>query len=178
MFTRRVLHRADVRHVQPRRRAGGGNIARPKHRGLLRDLDRRRPGGRSRARELRRSRGRDDPVRKYGFLDDTAPGTFCKLMHMLGEMEELGYGFLDLLFYKNGDIFSPEVYDVVLCAEEERRSGRIGGGTKRRRRSTMSSTGRTPRRNSGVTWTASSGTSTYGPKRRIRTTLTRTPAFR
>ncbi len=34
-------------------------------------------------------------------------------MHMLGEMEELGYGFSDLLFYKNGEI-SPEVYDVVL----------------------------------------------------------------
>jgi hypothetical protein len=49
----------------------------------------------------------------YGFLDDTAPGTFCKLMHMLNEMEELGYGFSDLLFYKDGNI-SPEVYDVVL----------------------------------------------------------------
>ena len=49
----------------------------------------------------------------YGFLDDTAPGTFCKLMHMLEEMQELGYSFSDLLFYKDGDI-SPEVYDVVL----------------------------------------------------------------
>lgn len=49
----------------------------------------------------------------YGFLDDSAPGTFCKLMHMLEEIEELGYGFSNLLFYKNGEI-SPEVYDVVL----------------------------------------------------------------
>lgn len=32
---------------------------------------------------------------------------------MLKEIEELGYGFSDLLFYKNGEI-SPEVYAVVL----------------------------------------------------------------
>ena len=50
---------------------------------------------------------------RYGFLDDSAPGTFCKLMHMLEEMEELGYGFKDLLFYKGGGV-SPGVYDVVL----------------------------------------------------------------
>mmetsp|Transcript_16172 Transcript_16172/g.29182 ORF Transcript_16172/g.29182 Transcript_16172/m.29182 type:complete len:418 (+) Transcript_16172:211-1464(+) len=50
----------------------------------------------------------------YGFLDESATGTFCKLMHMLKEMEELGYSFADLLFSKeNGDI-SPQVYDVVL----------------------------------------------------------------
>lgn len=49
----------------------------------------------------------------YGFLDDSSPGTFCKLMSMLTEMQELGYGFSDLLFYKSGDI-SPEVYDLVL----------------------------------------------------------------
>ncbi|KAL7547212.1 hypothetical protein ACHAWF_010530 [Thalassiosira exigua] len=49
----------------------------------------------------------------FGFLDESSPGTFCKLMNMLKEMEELGYSFADLLFFKNGDI-SPQVYDVVL----------------------------------------------------------------
>mmetsp|Transcript_8888 Transcript_8888/g.19961 ORF Transcript_8888/g.19961 Transcript_8888/m.19961 type:complete len:435 (+) Transcript_8888:198-1502(+) len=50
---------------------------------------------------------------QYGFLDESSPGTFCKVMHMLKEMDELGYQFSNLLFYKNGEI-SPEVYDVVL----------------------------------------------------------------
>ena len=27
---------------------------------------------------------------KFGFLDEESPGTFCKLMHNLKEMEELG----------------------------------------------------------------------------------------
>lgn len=50
---------------------------------------------------------------KYGFLDNSSGGTFCKLMKELDEINELGYSFADLLFYKNGDI-SPEVYDVIL----------------------------------------------------------------
>ena len=45
---------------------------------------------------------------------ETASATFCKLMHMLPEMEELGYSFADLLFYKETGDISPQVYDVVL----------------------------------------------------------------
>jgi len=49
----------------------------------------------------------------YGFLDESAPGTFCKLMDLTEDMEEMKFGFKDLLFYKNGEI-SPQVYDLVL----------------------------------------------------------------
>ena len=51
---------------------------------------------------------------RYGFLDESAPGAFCKLMDKLDEMEELGYGFSNLLFYKENGEVSPEVYDVLL----------------------------------------------------------------
>eukprot|EP00581_Thalassiosira_minuscula_P010462 CAMPEP_0183710862 /NCGR_PEP_ID=MMETSP0737-20130205/6495_1 /TAXON_ID=385413 /ORGANISM="Thalassiosira miniscula, Strain CCMP1093" /LENGTH=378 /DNA_ID=CAMNT_0025939227 /DNA_START=152 /DNA_END=1288 /DNA_ORIENTATION=- len=50
----------------------------------------------------------------YGFLDESASATFCKLMHMLKEMEELGYSFSDLLFHKTTGEIAPAVYDVVL----------------------------------------------------------------
>jgi|Transcript_14311 hypothetical protein len=49
----------------------------------------------------------------YGFLDESAPGTFCKLMDLQEDMKDMKFGFKDLLFYKNGEI-SPEVYDLVL----------------------------------------------------------------
>ena len=49
----------------------------------------------------------------YGFLDESSPGTFCKLMDLQDDMEEMKFGFKDLLFYKNGEI-SPQVYDLVL----------------------------------------------------------------
>jgi hypothetical protein len=49
----------------------------------------------------------------YGFLDESSPGTFCKLMDLQDDMADMKFGFKDLLFYKNGDI-SPEVYDLVL----------------------------------------------------------------
>lgn len=49
----------------------------------------------------------------YGFLTEDSPGTFCKVMHMVKEIEEMGYSFSDLLFYKDGNI-SPAVFDVVL----------------------------------------------------------------
>jgi hypothetical protein len=66
---------------------------------------------------LRRSYGdsrNPSPIfASYGFLDESAPATFCKLMDTKLEMEELGYTYSDLLFYKTGEI-SPEVYDVVL----------------------------------------------------------------
>jgi hypothetical protein len=50
----------------------------------------------------------------YGFLDESAPATFCKLMDTKVEMEELGYTFSDLVFYKDTGDISPQVYDVVL----------------------------------------------------------------
>lgn len=49
----------------------------------------------------------------YGFLDESSPGTFCKLMELTEDMSDMKLGFKDLLFYKNGEI-SPEVYDLVL----------------------------------------------------------------
>ena len=50
----------------------------------------------------------------YGFLDESSPATFCKVMHLQKEMEELGYTFSNLLFYKNTGDISMEVYDVIL----------------------------------------------------------------
>lgn len=50
----------------------------------------------------------------YGFVDESCPATFCKLMHLQDEMMEIGYDFSNLLFYKEtGEIF-PEVYAVQL----------------------------------------------------------------
>lgn len=51
---------------------------------------------------------------KYGFLDESSPGTFCKLMKMREEMEALGYTYTNMLFYRDTGDISPEVYDVVL----------------------------------------------------------------
>jgi len=51
---------------------------------------------------------------KYGFLDESAPATFCKLMEQTKEMEELGYTYDDLLFYHDSGEISPQVFDVVL----------------------------------------------------------------
>ena len=51
---------------------------------------------------------------KYGFLDQSAPATFCKMMDTKVEMEELGYTYSDLLFYHQTGEISPEVYDVTL----------------------------------------------------------------
>lgn len=51
---------------------------------------------------------------RYGFLDESSPGTFCKLMKMRSEMEALGYTYANLLFYRDSGAISPEVYDVVL----------------------------------------------------------------
>ena len=49
----------------------------------------------------------------YGFLDESAPGTFCKMMDLQADMGDMKLGFKDLLFYKNGEI-APEVWDLVL----------------------------------------------------------------
>ena len=50
----------------------------------------------------------------YGFLDESSPATFCKMMDKRDEMQALGYDFSNLLFYKDTGDISPEVYDVVL----------------------------------------------------------------
>lgn len=50
----------------------------------------------------------------YGFLDESSTATFCKLMHMMDEMNQLGYSFSNLLFFKETGDISAEVYDVVL----------------------------------------------------------------
>jgi len=49
----------------------------------------------------------------YGFLDDSAAGTFCKMMELVDDMEDMKLGFKDLLFYKNGEI-APAVWDLTL----------------------------------------------------------------
>mmetsp|Transcript_1557 Transcript_1557/g.3972 ORF Transcript_1557/g.3972 Transcript_1557/m.3972 type:complete len:425 (+) Transcript_1557:118-1392(+) len=51
---------------------------------------------------------------RYGFLDESSPGTFCKLMKVRTEMEAFGYTYANLLFYRDSGSISPEVYDVVL----------------------------------------------------------------
>jgi hypothetical protein len=50
----------------------------------------------------------------YGFLDESASATFCKVMHLMNEMQQLGYSFSNLLFFKETGEISGEVYDVVL----------------------------------------------------------------
>lgn len=51
---------------------------------------------------------------RYGFLDESSPATFCKMVHLEKEMEELGYEKSNLLFYKETGEISIEVYDVQL----------------------------------------------------------------
>eukprot|EP00529_Nitzschia_sp_RCC80_P022830 CAMPEP_0113487006 /NCGR_PEP_ID=MMETSP0014_2-20120614/25289_1 /TAXON_ID=2857 /ORGANISM="Nitzschia sp." /LENGTH=478 /DNA_ID=CAMNT_0000380695 /DNA_START=104 /DNA_END=1543 /DNA_ORIENTATION=+ /assembly_acc=CAM_ASM_000159 len=50
----------------------------------------------------------------YGFLDESSPATFSKLMNKRDEMAELGFDFSNLLFYKDSGEISPEVWDVLL----------------------------------------------------------------
>lgn len=51
---------------------------------------------------------------KYGFLDESSPGTFCKMMKQKPEMEALGYTYANLLFYRNTGEISPGAFDVML----------------------------------------------------------------
>ena len=53
---------------------------------------------------------------RYGFLDETSPATFCKIMipHVDKKLEEMGYVHNRMLFYKDTGEVSPEVYDVLL----------------------------------------------------------------
>ena len=52
---------------------------------------------------------------RYGFLDESSPATFCKIMipNVSSELVNMGYDFSRMLFYKNGQI-SEEVWDVLL----------------------------------------------------------------
>lgn len=52
----------------------------------------------------------------YGFLDETSPATFCKIMTIVPNQEllNLGYDFSRMLFYKDTGEISEEVWDVML----------------------------------------------------------------
>lgn len=52
----------------------------------------------------------------YGFLDETAPATFCKIMNIKPNQEllDLGYDFSRMLFYKDTGDISEEVWDIML----------------------------------------------------------------
>lgn len=51
----------------------------------------------------------------YGFLDDTSPATFCKLLipKPTRQLINMGYDHSQMLFFKTGDV-SEQVYDVLL----------------------------------------------------------------
>jgi len=53
---------------------------------------------------------------KYGFLDESSPATFCKIMikRPSKELVDMGYDHSRMLFYKDTGEVSPEVYDVLL----------------------------------------------------------------
>jgi hypothetical protein len=53
---------------------------------------------------------------KYGFLDETSPATFCKMTTITKtpELENIGYDFSRMLFYKDTGDISEEVWDVTL----------------------------------------------------------------
>eukprot|EP00980_Cylindrotheca_fusiformis_P029180 scaffold22742_cov139-Cylindrotheca_fusiformis.AAC.13 len=53
---------------------------------------------------------------RYGFLDETSPATFCKILppRINKEMLDLGYAYDRMLFYKDSGDVSPEVWDILL----------------------------------------------------------------
>lgn len=53
---------------------------------------------------------------KYGFLDESSPATFCKIMTITPTQQllDIGYGFDKMLFYKDSGEVSEEVWDVLL----------------------------------------------------------------
>ena len=52
----------------------------------------------------------------YGFLDETSPATFCKIMRIqpTPELKNLGLDFSRMLFFKDTGEVSQEVWDVLL----------------------------------------------------------------
>jgi len=53
---------------------------------------------------------------RYGFLDESSPATFCKIMikNPSSQLKEIGYDFSRMLFFKDSGAVSEEVYDVLL----------------------------------------------------------------
>ena len=53
---------------------------------------------------------------RYGFLDQSSPATFCKILpsHISQEMKNLGYAHDRMLFYKDTGEVSEEVWDILL----------------------------------------------------------------
>eukprot|EP00578_Thalassiosira_sp_NH16_P030612 CAMPEP_0181076628 /NCGR_PEP_ID=MMETSP1071-20121207/521_1 /TAXON_ID=35127 /ORGANISM="Thalassiosira sp., Strain NH16" /LENGTH=450 /DNA_ID=CAMNT_0023157823 /DNA_START=66 /DNA_END=1418 /DNA_ORIENTATION=+ len=53
---------------------------------------------------------------RYGFLDESSPATFCKILpsHISQEMKSLGYAHNRMLFYKDTGDVSEEVWDILL----------------------------------------------------------------
>ena len=53
---------------------------------------------------------------KYGFLDESSPATFCKMINIRPNQEllDLGYDFSRMLFYQGTGEVSPEVWDILL----------------------------------------------------------------
>lgn len=53
---------------------------------------------------------------RYGFLDESSPATFCKIIipHKNSALEDMGYAHNRMLFYKDTGDVSEEVFDVLL----------------------------------------------------------------
>lgn len=53
---------------------------------------------------------------RYGFLDESSPATFCKIMipHKNSQLEDMGYAHNRMLFFKDTGDVSEEVWDVLL----------------------------------------------------------------
>ena len=53
---------------------------------------------------------------RYGFLDESSPATFCKILppHISQEMKDIGYAHDRMLFYKDTGEVSEEVWDILL----------------------------------------------------------------
>ena len=53
---------------------------------------------------------------RYGFLDESSPATFCKIMiaNPTQEILDVGYDHSRMLFFKNTGDVSQEVWDVLL----------------------------------------------------------------
>lgn len=53
---------------------------------------------------------------RYGFLDESSPATFCKIMipHPTPQLVDMGYDESKMLFYKDTGDVSQEVWDVLL----------------------------------------------------------------
>uniref|UniRef100_A0A7S0ACS3 SET domain-containing protein n=1 Tax=Minutocellus polymorphus TaxID=265543 RepID=A0A7S0ACS3_9STRA len=55
---------------------------------------------------------------RYGFLDESSPATFCKLMLTpTAQLKDMGYDYSRMLFYKETGDVSEEVWDVLLYQE-------------------------------------------------------------